>query len=239
MTRAEALKIAKPILFNTEMARAIQDNRKTQTRRAIKPHNAIKASREGYRQGEGLLIEYSIEDKTLYIKDYSVSPCWFRMSDYIRQYAPYQSGDILYVRETWYYDEHMSEMTAGKPDLPSGRYLHRYICKADNPDYPVHVGVGKHGWRPSIHMPKEAARIFLRVTDIRAERVQGIGGIEAAEEGCKGFTRFNPMSGMSETVLNFKSIWNSTIKKTDLPIYGWGANPWVWVYSFERMEVTP
>lgn len=232
MTRTEALRIAKPILFNTEMVRAIMDDRKTQTRRVIKPHNTIKAASEGYHQGEGLWIEHNSDDETLYIKDYSVSPCWFRVSDYIRKYA--LTGDILYVRETWYYEEHMHDMTAGKPDLPSGRYLHRYIYKADNYDYPVHVGVGQQGWRPSIHMPKEAARIFLRVTDVRAERVQDITAAECVREGI-------PQESLAEvgedfTIGQFHDLWDSTINKSNLPLYGWNANPWVWVYSFERME---
>lgn len=72
-------------------------------------------------------------------------------------------------------------------------------------------------------MPKEAARLFLRVTDVRVERIQDIddGGIsaEGLEIGCY-----------------FDDLWNKTIKKSDLPIYGWNANPWVWVIEFERCE---
>lgn len=66
--------------------------------------------------------------------------------------------------------------------------------------------------RPSIHMPKEAARIWLKVTNVRVERLQEIA------------------------LKEWKNLWNSTIKKTDLDSYGWEANPWVWVIEFERCE---
>ena len=84
-------------------------------------------------------------------------------------------------------------------------------------------------WRPSIHMPKEAARIFLRVTGGRVERLQEITEDEAIREGCIAH-------GGNLAIDDFRAIWDSTIKKADLPLYGWDANPWVWVIEFERIE---
>ena len=78
-------------------------------------------------------------------------------------------------------------------------------------------------WRPSIHMPKEAARLFLRVTAVRVERLREITCEQAYKEGCT-----NP--------IRFDKLWNSTIKPADLPLYGWDANPWVWVIEFERIS---
>ena len=72
-------------------------------------------------------------------------------------------------------------------------------------------------------MPKEAARIFLRVTDVRVERLQDCGNMQAKDEGCSCCSQF-------------ARIWDSTIKPADLDRYGWAANPWVWVISFERCE---
>ena len=84
----------------------------------------------------------------------------------------------------------------------------------------------KMTWRPSIHMPREAARIFLRVKDVRAERLLQITSRDAEAEGA------NP-----EMPLTFyHRIWDSMIKESDLPLYGWDANPWVWVVEFERLE---
>ncbi len=76
-------------------------------------------------------------------------------------------------------------------------------------------------------MPKEAARIFLCVTDVKAERLQNITDEEAEKEGCNDAT---------STAMGFSYVWDSTIKKSDLNKYGWGASPWVWVISFERCK---
>mgnify|MGYP000111121112 CR=1 FL=1 len=84
-------------------------------------------------------------------------------------------------------------------------------------------------WKPSIHMPKEAARIFLRVTSVRAERLQEITAEQATREGIK--PDFPPYQ-----IDEFIDIWNSTIKKSDVGRYSWIANPWVWVIEFERCE---
>lgn len=115
MTRAEILQTAKPILFNTEMVRAIQNGDKKVTRRPLKPHNAVKAKKCGYEQGSGLWYDdtFNEGDKDTHIKDYSVSCCWIGTKIYIQKYAPYKVGDILYVRETWaslYLDMHSNEI---------------------------------------------------------------------------------------------------------------------------------
>lgn len=147
---------------------------------------------------------------------------------------PYQQGDILYVRETWYYESHMEDRTEGEPNLPSGRYSNRYVYKADCPTYPVNIGVGEHGWRPSIHMPKEAARIWLKVTDVRVERLQDIDGKGCVKEGIEE----EPLKDVGEEFVKgmYHDLWDSTIKKSDIDRYGWDANPWVWVIEFERCE---
>ncbi|MFA5528311.1 MAG: hypothetical protein WC996_06805 [Peptostreptococcales bacterium] len=211
MNREELLKNAKPILFNTEMVQAILEGRKTVTRRIIKPQpNNIEMLNGVF--SNGLLKIFYDFDEEINIK------------------APYEVGDILYVRETWYYENHMHDLIAGEPDLPNGEYSHRYVYRASSPDYPVNVGVGKHGWMPSIHMPKIAARIFLKVTYIRVERLQGITEGQAYKEGT---TLPSPRANY---VNSFISLWDGTIKKQDLDKYGWEANPWVWIIEFEKKE---
>lgn len=138
--------------------------------------------------------------------------------------APYQPEDILYVRETWFKD------------------VDRYMYRANYSDREKFYRDSKEiemKWKPSIHMPKEAARIWLKVTDVRVERLQDITEDGAKEEGanCKNGKNIGLEEKMRRTAIErFAEIWNSTIKKTDLDRYGWDANPWVWVIEFERCK---
>ena len=96
-------------------------------------------------------------------------------------------------------------------------------------------------WRPSIHMPKEAARIWLKVNGVRVERLQEITEEQAKAEGAidnRGFIHspYNEYDSIHTAKEHYKQIWNSTIKKSDLDRYGWDANPWVWVIEFERCD---
>ena len=189
-----------PILFNTDMVRAILDGRKTVTRRLVK-HDVDAILNSPYHKEHP-----EVEDKQI-----------------IRKLCmpPYQPGDILYVRETW------SELSFG------------YVYKADGENIDHLGNVIK--WHPSIHMPKEAARIFLKVKDVRVERLQEITEEQAKAEGAidnRGFIHSpdNEYDSIHSAKEHLKQIWNSTIKKSDLDRYGWDANPWVWVIEFERCE---
>ena len=210
-----------PILFNTEMVRAILDGRKSCTRRVIKPQPDEKHT---YPLG---FVTDSTEKK-------EVGCFGFGIGEYggSIQYAkpPYQPGDILYVRETW----------CGLPVNEAGHMRGHtiYYYKADGELRPK-------GWRctwhPSIHMPKEAARIWLKVTDVRVERLQEITEECAKKEGAidnRGFIHSpdNEYDSVHTAREHFAEIWDSTIKKSDLDRYGWNANPWVWVIEFERCE---
>lgn len=193
----------RPILFNTEMVRAILDGRKTSTRRAVKPQPP----------------EFVTAIGDLF-------------------HPPYQRGDVLYVREAWFYEHSWEDIDTYKPNLPSGRCSCRYIYRADNPDYPVNVGVCAHGWHPSIHMPQIAARIFLRVTNVHAERLNSIQERGAGSAQAEGFTNDIDLEngrGASATK-HFADLWDKTIKPADRVVYGWAANPWVWVIEFERIS---
>lgn len=99
-------------------------------------------------------------------------------------------------------------------------------------------------WHPSIHMPKEAARIWLKVTGVRVEQLQDMKDEDCEKEGLENFCKkCSALFSECDACLNdggikedFKELWNSTIKKSDIDTYGWGANPWVWVIEFERCE---
>ena len=183
----------KPILFNTEMVRAILDGRKICTRRLVKFLPGENPQWTGYIK-DGLML-YNGRNE----------PC-------IKK-APYQSGDILYVRETW-------------KKAPNGYYYYEDWQRNDIAD------VTK--WKPSIHMPKEAARIWLKVTDVRVERLQDITSEQICREGVE--VEYPHMLNGEEKRYAFSALWNSTIKKSDLDRYGWDANPWVWVIEFEQCE---
>lgn len=229
MTREEILKQAKPILFNTEMVKAILEGRKTVTRRVQKLPSHVKQSENGFYTlfAEGSCYEnQSMEEVKQYIK------------------PPYAAGDYLYVRETW----NISNMCADgnkvtfiyrgdKSEEESARTITVSDDAFDKYDEMMYEWMPE--WRPSIHMPKEAARIFLKVTDVRVERLQDIEDFK--KEGlidickwCDTPAEFCDCCGGLEE--EFIELWNSTIKKADLDKYGWDANPWVWVVEFERVE---
>ena len=128
---------------------------------------------------------------------------------------PYQPGDTLWVRETW------AKSMAGT-----------FMYQADDKAIMV------ERWRPSIHMPREAARLFLRVTGVRVERLKDIDGHGILKEGIDN-GKSNPAMGTrweNMQSMAFAELWNSTLKSADLPLYGWAANPWVWVIEFERIS---
>ena len=189
----------KSILFNTEMVRAILDGRKTCTRRIVKDGIPDDAM-WGY---TAFTPKGYISCRGVYADGYGEG--FFKL--------PYQPGDLLYVRETW---GHPISLNSDK----------QYVFRADKIAESGFKN-DSHIWHPSIHMPKEAARIWLKVTNVRAKRLQDMTDDDAEAEGCFDYT---------STALGFPDVWDSTIKKSDLDSYGWNANPWVFVIEFERCE---
>lgn len=105
--------------------------------------------------------------------------------------------------------------------------MSNFFYRADEKDY-GEVGIK---WRPSIHMPKEAARIFLKVKDIHAERLQDMDEEDAIAEGFLDFP-----AETDSMLARFAALWDKMIKRDDLRQYCYHANPWVWVIDFERCE---
>ena len=201
----------KPILFNTEMVQEILEGRKTVTRRIVKFPEGM----------TGRLPENQAEEPILFY------PCGIKRPQY-------KTGDVLWVRETFNSD-----------------WCDHTIYKADGGSAKS-AGYSKEPkWHPSIHMPREAARIFLKVKSVQAERLNEITVEDALSEGVARHGLYNEQcyaggcyNGDFETSCKvcevptngFEKLWNSTIKPADLDRYGWNANPWVWVISFERTE---
>lgn len=205
----------RPILFNTEMVKAILDGRKTCTRRAIKFSNGMTGRPVG-KAGD------------------SSNPLGVMYPGGIKR-PSYQLGDILYVRETWQKAWLVDEFD----HIIDGTEKYYYAAGPEAPcfDFWVDPETGSHKdrmpWKPSIHMPKEAARIWLKVTDVRVERLQDITEVGAINEGCIDDIEY--AKGKSARN-HFVDMWNKQSRNQTLDKYGWSANPWVWVIEFERCE---
>jgi len=215
----------RPILFSSEMVRAILDGRKTQTRRVFNPQPIA----------DGLYYEY---------KDIP----WLKTGDpfpFIGHLCPYgTTNDLLWVRETWRAveldngndgilykaDNHFKsiENSQAAADLWCDAYADR-----------------KHGnkWRPSIFMPRWASRILLEVTDVRVERVQEISDGDAKAEGLVGWKSERSdeihygitAADVWETDprITYKRLWDSINAERG---HSWESNPWVWVASFKVVK---
>lgn len=193
----------KGINFNTQEVKAILEGRKTVTRRVVKPQPKI-----------------IMQDKSNRLP----MAFWIDNQKWIK--PPYQKDDILYVKETWCSVTRLNDCEGKHSNFCGGIDSWEYY-KADEDELP-----DGFKWHPSIHMSKEAARIFLKVTDVRVERLQDIDNAGIRAEGisidCPEMLKFN--QGM------FWDLWDSTIKKQNISKYGWNAKPWVWVYEFERIS---
>ncbi len=162
---------------------------------------------------------------------------------------PFKVGDYLYVRETWCKYFRLEDDLVTPID---GTEKYYYRADGENPTPFNTFLVQKNGydeysdqpkWHPSIHMHKEAARIFLRVTSVRVQRLHDITVNDIYNEGIPKCFIASQCTGVCDNCLpynplkKFLMLWNRTVKKSDLTKYGWDANPWVWVIEFERMEV--
>lgn len=202
-----------PILFNTEMVTAIEDKRKSVTRRVIKRDQVEKVLNSPVRKGNPDTPDEKFINSLVD--------------------APYSPGDILYVRERFcigeiVYGEEADGSAEPYVSQPGYNYIPYEYCIRNR------IGVEGIKWKPGIHMPKKYARIWLKVTDVRAERLQDISGGEILKEGINKSLLFD--RNVRNAFNKFTEIWDSTIKKDDIDRYGWDANPWVWVIGFEECE---
>lgn len=185
-----------PILFNTQMVKAILDGEKTSTRRIIKSINT------------------DIET--------------------LKKACQYQPGDILYVRETWEHFECWNcegDERGNCPKEPQKNVLDKicgcYMYRATDEIR------GDAKWHPSIHMPKKAARIWLKVTNVSVEHLKDITAEDALREGAGKYIYLNGELDKNAVITSFIGIWDNTVDKSDIHIYGWNANPLVYVIDFE------
>lgn len=208
----------KPILFSTEMVKAILQGRKTQTRRVVKPQPSDKINWDSFGIS-ALTPKGHIEGRAQFEDGYG--------SKFFK--CPYKPGDILWVRETW--------ATSGFYPITEFKVWYAAdVCskKYDKPD---------GGWNPSIHMPFIAARIFLRIKSVIVQRLKDIPPMDAGAEGIEivsteGITGMYWRNYLSKDLRcmtateSFNTLWKSINGPES-----WDANPWVWVVEFERIDI--
>lgn len=230
MKKEDLLKEAKPMLFNTDMVQAFLEGRKGVTRRLVKPQpEKDMIHRLGY---------CTAGDK----KD--IGKFGFGSHEYgghiLNVKPPCRTGDIIYVRETWQFmpciECSRAEGSCGKsPVIYEDRDSEAEGCFIYRAGHPLPE---RFCWRPSIHMPKKAARIFLKVTDIKVEHLQDMSLEDFLMEGIvlrpEAFN--DPENAFWQAQKIFRELWNSTIRKEDTDIYGWEANPWVWAVRLEKVK---
>lgn len=234
----------KPILFSGPMVRAILDGRKTQTRRALNPQPKTLRHCDncGLWEGEWAACEEPDCGKLVETMQ-------------LRKPTPIAKGDHLYVREAWADVNYCgAPAIALRADHCIDELMdHEDFLRADssmNYEDERITGFGKHGlqftmwyqdlfngepdhaWKPGIHMPKWASRIWLRVTDVRVQRLQDISDQDALAEGTPRIVT-GSLGDEDQLIEDFAYLWDSLNAKRG---FGWDANPWVAAYTFERIE---
>lgn len=222
----------KPILFSTEMVKAILGGRKTMTRRTQGVEKVNENPDEYYFQS---IVYHAIGEITFAPKKPNSNPLNERI---IKCKQRYHKDDILWIRETWQWEGN----TNLKDIMPIGNFYYRANFEDDlNWNLPFK-------WKPSIHMPREAARIFLKVTNVRVERLEDISEADAIAEGVEPREHKHFGKGYRSYILDDEEdiAWDFVKKAKDSFIGLWisinekafneNPNPWVFVYEFERIE---
>ena len=200
----------KPMIFSTPMVQALLECRNTQTRRIIRPQPI-----DGWSPEVGFYNPTKIDKEG---EEYPSDEVFGASDDLCGRVCRYQIGDVVWVRENF--------QAVQDEGNPNGHDKYIYYRASES-----HPHLGK--WKPSIHMPRWAARIFLEITDVRVQRLQEISEEDILAEGvkCPFPVEVYCEKGFQD---HFKELW-STIHKPDSP-NGWNANPWVFAYTFKRIK---
>lgn len=197
-----------PILFSSEMVRAILDDRKTQTRRVVKPQPILMSDYHNWKW-----VNKKLDAGYCHTEEYA-------MKIVMLEVAKYQVGDKLWVKETFWYCCDGCKKAFYKADNPN--LLNRKTTMIGGQIFKV----VNNKWKSSRFMPKSMARIWLEVTDVRVERLQDISGDDIRKEGINKVKNWaNPLKGFIE-------LWDSINGKK----YPWKDNPWVWAIEFKRIK---
>lgn len=233
-----------PILMSGPMVRAVLEGRKTQTRRVLKPQPDKRCGGFQFVGTDTKTGRPMFESRDLDGNGYAGFPAG---PNFVTPYPRigFGAGDLLYVRETW---APLDALQTGN-DPGTTVELHGCFFRAEDPDVGEHID----RWRPSIHMPKELARIWLEVTEVRIQRLQEISDADAIAEGAQRFpdvplgefTRNRkpaPRWSMESPVTTdhclltaryaFGNFWNKLADESSR----WDASPWVAAYTYKRVR---
>lgn len=228
-----------PVLFNAQEVRQARYGEKTQARYPVRPMRGQQrkwltyASIDSVKSGawiQGGWQMYHPYAGTHYM-GVDVPPDdpfgWIQ--------SPYGDvGDTLWVKERWRTSENLnnkSSATIARECLAAGY---------KRPWAPIEYENGEQdnwdpqwgqpgAWRPATHLPWWLARVFLRVTAIRVERLNAITETDA--KAC-GFVGEQGRNGQTIGIIrDFGRVWDANHK--DFP---WGCNPWVWAITFVGRE---
>lgn len=228
----QLLQKAKPIPFNTKMVKAILDERKTQTRIPVKIKNKLTRDWALSTGVEWLKVNLKDEKYPYSIREQNGAWNEYSLKDFINKYSQYKVGDVLYARETFVlegmtYDKngeiihHKEPIIHYKADEKKLNWVDEWENECNIP------------WKPSTHMPKKYARIFLKVTNVRVERLQDMSYKDLRKEGIWHKSYISNKTVSFQRWNTWKNLWNSTVKDG----YKWEDNPFVFVYEFEKVEV--
>lgn len=196
-----------PILFSTPMVQAILEGRKTQTRRLVKPQ-----PKTDPQTGDRLIDKGPFGQE---VQPWDEYIAFHKGGGSFCKYG--KVGDVLWVRETW--TQNGLKYYRFKADYKKGEGL--FTSESVPEKY-------RNKWKPGIHMPKEAARIFLEITNVRVERLHDIQKSDIYSEGAMSQQHIDQGS-------NAFTVWSNLWQSINGP-ESWEANPWVWVIEFKRIE---
>ena len=224
----------KPILMSGPMVRAILDNRKSQTRRVMKPQPVYQTNTtpQAWKwvppHAKPHATASYLGPRPYCIWDASIKPMDSGASSGLLALCPYgEPGDVLWVRETWH-TNHTRETVLYRADYPGCDPFKESECGED-------CSLVGEKWRPSIHMPRWASRITLEVTGVRVERLQEISPEDVAAEGFRPDSDEPMRDGTRLTAAGrrmvFAEFWDSMAADGAR----WDDDPWVWVVEFVRV----
>jgi hypothetical protein len=231
----------RPIIFSSEMVKAILDGRKTMTRRIVKGQSATSDQfSSAYQQG------IKPESKPIHCEGNIWA--WFYPKEShhggMEFYCPYgQVGDKLWCKESHYLFGHWVQRgitNTGKLRWEFRNEVKGEVLYEDCKPIEIKTGKTERGWfkRPSMFMYHWASRITLEITGIRVEKLQDITEEDAYAEGAWPFVKTlsweKLIPEMQEAVrdIYFRTLWDSINSKK----YPWVNNDWVWVLEFRRMK---
>lgn len=223
---------ARPMLFSGPMVRGLLEDRKEMTRRVLREQPP-----EQFLTGDVAAIYNHTQSR------WAVSRCYAPGDPRNEAWPPDPEpglrcpygvpGDLLWVRETWCLKTYEHD-----EDEPPGYYYEAttrspmLLCDEHGDPILTESGRERSAWRPSIHMPRKASRITLRITDVSLDRLQAISEDDAWLEGITEEEAYEfADDGSPDPVLAFAELWDS--------INGagaWKADPWVWTVSFEVIQ---